>query len=179
MGLVRSKTPNPERDRWRTPREVFDMLDKRQGYGHFRLDAAAEEANTLCRYWLGPGGRAEDALNCDWGEIFRHIALEESRQYEYISDRRVWCNPPYSLTKEFVGKAKEEVDGGMVGQVTLLLPSTTDVQWFHQYVWGVAGPKPRVIVDFSVGRVRFLRPDGSKSGTPTHGSMFVTFYSKD
>lgn len=36
-------------------------------------------------------------------------------------------------------------------------------------------PRPNTIVDFPEGRIRFERPDGSLAGSPTHGSMFITF----
>lgn len=160
MGLVRSKTPQGERDRWRTPDVVYRMLDRR--YGPFTLDAAADAENHKCDLWLGPGGLAEDALGCEWGCTGLH---------------RVFCNPPYTLTAGFIRKAKAEAGAGNVLAATLIVPATTDVRWFHDHVWESALDRPQagVFLAFSQGRIRFLRPDGSLAGTPTHGSLFVTF----
>ena len=154
MGMVRSNTPLKDKDMWRTPPEVFAMLAAR--YGPFHVDAAANGENHLCEFWFGPGGLREDALTGNWGAL---------------AVARVFCNPPYTLTAEFVAKASREVQVGNIRSATLLVPATTDVKWFHDYVWQVAG----CTVDFSRGRIRFLRPDGTKAGVPTHGSMFVTF----
>lgn len=160
--LVRTTTPANERNRWRTPPEWFVRLSKE--YGPFQLDAAADETNHLCDVWLGPGSPLglEDALACPWGAY---------------NDHRVYCNPPYNQTAAFVRKARNEVRAKNCASVTLLLPATTDVAWFHDYVWdeGVGHPRRGVLLGFSRGRIRFLRPDGSKAGQPTHGSMFVTF----
>ena len=166
MGLVRSKTPAEERDRWRTPQRWFDLLNRR--YGPFTLDAAATELNTKCDLWLGPGSLwLEDALAGSWNIKTIHHGSG--------NDRRVFCNPPYSLTAEFVEKAWTEMDLGHVASVTLLIPATPDVRWFHRWVWQDGRPRPNTIVDFSEGRIRFERPDGSLAGSPTHGSMFITF----
>lgn len=162
MGLVRSRTPVGVRDNWRTPPVTFDYLNHK--YGPFTLDAAADETNHLCLLWLGPGGHAEDALTAHWGTLYP------------MGYHRVFCNPPYTKTWDFVMKAREEVEAGHICSATLLVPATTDVKWFHEAVWATDKAKYGVTVEFSRGRIRFLRPDGSKAGTPTHGSMFVTFW---
>ena len=170
MGLVKSKTPKEERNRWRTPQRWFELLNKR--YGPFTLDAAADSTNHKCDLWLGPdspvGPIATDALATVW-------------DWQFVSDRapkgghRVFCNPPYDYTEEFVEKGWTEVDLDHVFSVTLLVPATPDVKWFHKWVWKDGKPRPNTVVDFSEGRIRFERPDGSLAGSPTHGSMFITF----
>lgn len=164
--LVRTTTPQLERDCWRTPPEVFAMLDKR--YGPFNLDAAADSLNHLCDRWLGPGSSiASDAL------------APSTRWHRFWNERDstiVFCNPPYSLTERFVARAKRAVEEGECLRATLLVPATTDVRWFHNHIYlAPLGFRRGVTCDFSVGRIRFLRPDGRKAGQPTHGSMFVTF----
>ena len=159
MGLVATKTPAAERNRWRTPPEVFAYLNGK--HGPFTLDAAADEENHLCDIWLGPGGWQDDALAVVWGGG--------------LIGRRAYCNPPYDLTREFIAKAEAEVRAGNIYSATLLVPATTDVRWWHEYVWEGDRPRPGVLVEFSRGRIRFLRPDGTVAGTPTHGSAFVTF----
>lgn len=170
MGLVASKTPAAERNSWRTPDNIFAMLDRR--HGPFTLDAAADLSNHKCDLWLGPHGALEDALTGSW-------AINGNTAH------RVFCNPPYDQTAAFVQKAYEEVRNRHVRSVTLLVPATTDVKWFHRRVVPLMQPsladigKPDwvgVIVEFSEGRIRFERPDGTLAGTPTHGSLFVTFH---
>jgi DNA (cytosine-5)-methyltransferase 1 len=161
MGMVKSNTPLADKNLWRTPPEVFAMLNKQ--YGPFTLDAAANEENHLCEYWYGPGSFiGEDALACSWSDGRR-----------LGPNPRVFCNPPYNKTAEFIKKAHDEAVAGNIRSATLLVPATTDVKWFHEYVWR----NPYAVLDFSKGRIRFLRPDGSRAKVPTHGSMFVTFYS--
>lgn len=160
MGLVASKTPTAERNLWRTPQAVFDLLNKR--YGPFTLDAAADETNHKCDIWLGPGSGKPDALVVDWCN------------YDG-SPARVFCNPPYDHTAEFIAKAWEEVDLGHVYSVTLLVPNTTDVKWFHRWCWQDGKPRPDTIVDFYNGRIRFERPDGTPGKAPRSGNMFITF----
>lgn len=65
---------NSQRDArydWRTPRVLFDLLDREFA---FTLDGAADDYNHLCRRYLTV---EEDALQADW------------------MDERVFVNPPY------------------------------------------------------------------------------------
>lgn len=160
--LVKTKTPKEERNRWRTSPEWFAKLS--EDYGPFQLDAFADESNHLCDVWLGPGSPLglEDAFACPWGAYNTH---------------RVFGNPPYDQIPQACRKARDEVRARNCASVTLLLPATTDVGWFHELVWNADRDLPRVgvMVGFSKGRIRFLRPDGTQAGQPTHGSMFVTF----
>lgn len=164
MGKGTSRTEPGARNNWRTPDEVFRHLDRR--YGPFTLDAAAEAHNAKCDLWLGPGsGRAEDALSVDWCNYDGTAA-------------RVFCNPPYDHTADWIGYAKRQVQARKVGSVTLVVPATTDVKWWHDFVYDrhKCRNQPGVLTEFSKGRIRFLRPDGTKAGMPNWGSVFITFY---
>jgi phage N-6-adenine-methyltransferase len=162
--IVASTTPVGDKDCWRTPPDVFAAAARR--YGPFDLDAAATEDNKLCPFWLGPGSDlGEDALRADWGPVSSATMPERPV--------RAFCNPPYSVTALFVEQAAVQAKLGHA-QTTLLLPSTTDVRWWHTWVWEDLGPRPGVLVEF-LRRVRFLRPDGSLAGSPTFGSVLVTF----
>jgi phage N-6-adenine-methyltransferase len=157
-------TPASERDCWRTPRDLFARLDLE--YGPFDLDAAAQPHNALCEHWLGEGSViAADALGEDvrWG----NVAPQRTRAF---------CNPPYSLAREFVAKANEQARMG-IARTTLLLPATTGVWWWQAHVWDSGRRRFRfgVEVEFLPGRVKFLRPDGAPAGVPTFGSVVVTF----
>lgn len=157
-------TEETEKDRWRTPPDLFLRLSAT--YGPFDVDAAAEEHNALCALWLGEGSViADDAL----GEGVRWVNGTPQLT-------RAFCNPPYSRAREFVAKANEQARLG-IARTTLLLPATTDVWWWHAHVWSSEHRRfrPGVEVEF-LKRVKFLRPDGSAAGGPTFGSVVVTFF---
>lgn len=163
IAMVKTLTPREQKDLWRTPPDFFARAARR--YGPFDLDVAATLDNRLCAAWFGPGSPlAEDALGTSW-------ALAED------GPTRAWCNPPYTRNAAFVAKAAGEAQAGRA-QTTLLLPSTTDVRWWHRHVWQETGPRPGVLVEFLSPRVRFLRPDGTPSGSPNFGSVLVTFLAR-
>ena len=145
---------------------MFERASRR--YGPFDIDAAADASNHLCVWWYGPGSPIiEDALAGPWAP--------SSWWGDHAA--RVWCNPPYSMTAAFVAKAAAEAEAGRA-QTTLLLPSTTDVRWWHRHVWADLGPRPGVLVEFLSPRVRFLRPDGTVAGSPNFGSVLVSFLAR-
>lgn len=151
-------------DLWSTPPEVFGELDAR--YGPFDLDAAANASNRKCRLWLGPQSRiAGDCLTTNWN-VIAHGRLT-----------RVWLNPPYSTPAPFVAKAWHEAHAGDC-MVTLLLPSTTEVGWWKDYVYDQTRNRfrPGVEVEYWPTRIRHIRADGSRGGSPKFGSVAVTFY---
>jgi DNA (cytosine-5)-methyltransferase 1 len=162
---IDSTTPDVESNLWRTPPALFARLDA--AHGPFVLDAAADAANHLCPHWLGPGGLAEDALRAAW--VVGHGVGGPPL--------RAWCNPPYSrgMVGAFVRKATHEAAIGHA-RTTLLIPAWTDQPWWHLHLWdGQRGAfRPGVHVEFLLGRVRFLRPDGGKASSPTFPSIVVT-----
>ena len=129
-------------DEWETPQELFDELDAEF---HFTLDAAASDERHKCtRYYT----KEQDGLLQDWGgEV-------------------VWCNPPYSrgLMEKWVEKAYREcrTDGTVV---VLLIPSRTDVKYFHRFILH------RAEIRFIRGRLKY---DNAKHNAP-FSSMIVIF----
>ena len=93
----------------RTPDGLFRRLDDEFG---FTLDAAASPVNAKCaRYFT----RDDDGLGRDWGTDV------------------VWCNPPFGRgLREWARKAWEASRSGAT--VVLLVPSATDMDWWHDYV---------------------------------------------
>ncbi|WP_442890768.1 DNA N-6-adenine-methyltransferase [Arsenophonus sp. PmNCSU2021_1] len=71
--MLISNTPKSFKDRWRTPVDVFKTLDAEFG---FKLDAAADKSNALCKAFLT---EQQDALKCDWN-----------------NEEAIFCNPLYS-----------------------------------------------------------------------------------
>lgn len=152
-------------DLWSTPPEVFAELNQR--YGPFDLDAAANEGNHKCPTWFGPGGLWGDALTTHWDVdgLYNHGLT------------RVFLNPPYSDPCPFVAKAWQQAHIGNC-MVTMLLPSTTEVRWWKEFVYDGERRRfrPGVEVEYWPTRIRHIKPDGSRGGSPKFGSCVVTFY---
>ena len=82
-----------------------------------------------------------------------------------------WLNPPYSLVRDFIGKAASEVRTRRC-TVVALVPTRTDTRWWHQHVYDRtrAAFRPGVSVRFLKGRVRFV---GASSGAPFPSVVIV------
>lgn len=75
---------------------------------------------------------------------------------------RVWMNPPYGQeTPNWMAKFIEHHNG------IALVFARTDTKWFHDYVIQADA------LLFTQGRIRFIKPDGTRAGTPGAGSLFV------
>ena len=112
-------------EKWATPQDFFDKLNEEF---HFTLDAAASPENAKCMKYFT---EQDDGLSQDWkGET-------------------VFVNPPYCRkTGLWVKKAYHEYFENGVTAV-MLLPSRTDVSWFHDYILGKAE------IRFIRGRLKF------------------------
>lgn len=87
-----------------------------------------------------------------WPTAERHICLPE----DGLAARwegRVWLNPPYSRVAE---RWLARMAGH--GEGTALTFARTDTSWFTRYVWQSASA-----LLFITGRLRFHRPDGSRT----------------
>lgn len=112
-------------EKWATPQDFFDKLNDEF---HFTLDAAASPDNAKCANYFT---KEQDGLVQSWG------------------GHTVWCNPPYCRkTGLWVKKAYEEHQRTGC-TVVMLLPSRTDVRWFHDYILGKAE------IRFIKGRLKF------------------------
>ena len=120
-------------EKWATPQDFFDKLNDEF---HFTLDAAASPDNAKCTNYFT---EEQDGLVQSWG------------------GHTVWCNPPYCRkTGLWVKKAYEEHQRTGC-TVVMLLPSRTDVRWFHDYILGKAE------IRFIKGRLKF---GGNKNSAP-------------
>ena len=120
-------------EKWATPQDFFDKLNDEF---HFTLDAAASPDNAKCANFFT---EEQDGLAQSWG------------------GHTVWCNPPYCRkTGLWVKKAYEEHQRTGC-TVVMLLPSRTDVRWFHDYILGKAE------IRFIKGRLKF---GGNKNSAP-------------
>ena len=120
-------------EKWATPQDFFDKLNDEF---HFTLDVAASPDNAKCANYFT---EEQDGLAQSWG------------------GHTVWCNPPYCRkTGLWVKKAYEEHQRTGC-TVVMLLPSRTDVRWFHDYILGKAE------IRFIKGRLKF---GGNKNSAP-------------
>lgn len=120
-------------EKWATPQDFFDKLNDEF---HFTLDAAASPDNAKCPVYFT---EEQDGLVQSW------------------EGHTVWCNPPYCRkTGLWVKKAYEEHQRTGC-TVVMLLPSRTDVRWFHDYILGKAE------IRFIKGRLKF---GGNKNSAP-------------
>ena len=120
-------------EKWATPQDFFDKLNDEF---HFTLDAAASPDNAKCANYFT---KEQDGLAQSW------------------EGHTVWCNPPYCRkTGAWVKKAWEEHQRTGC-TVVMLLPSRTDVRWFHDYILGKAE------IRFIKGRLKF---GGNKNSAP-------------
>jgi phage N-6-adenine-methyltransferase len=142
---------------YQTPPELFAELDDEFG---FTLDAAASAENALCpRYFT----KDSDGLEQPWhGTVF--------------------VNPPYARWQLFrwVEKAHQEAQRGVTS--VMLIPASTETEWFHTYCWDRHSqfPRPGVEVRFMLGRPRFIDPRNKakspKGWRPLTSVMTVVFW---
>lgn len=128
--------PTSASEEWGTPRSVFSPLNSEFG---FTVDVAARPWNTKHPNFWTPN---VNGLAQDWGR-------EPVR----------WCNPPYGARniEQWLAKGTATQDSGIT---VYLLPNTTDVQWFHQYVWDMSRnrTRPGIELRFFKGRIKFDVP---------------------
>lgn len=140
-----SKTPAAERDCWRTPRWLFSWLNERFA---FDVDLAADENNALCAYFCT---EESDALAQPWHRVWL----------------RGFLNCPYSNVDPWLDKAIYEQRRGFM--TVMVFPSPNGEDRFGQ-VFSHASE----IIDI-VGRVHFLRPDGTECKQNTRGTSIYIF----
>ncbi len=128
-----AKTGEKKQDKWETPLSVFNQLNEEFG---FTLDAAAEPNTALCDKYFT---EQDDALTQDWG------------------NEVVFCNPPYSMLKDFAKKASIESQRG--AKVVMLVPARTDTKAFHDHLVGGE-------VRFIKGRLKFLQEGQEQAPAP-------------
>ena len=142
--------PQPDidtsRDAWRTPRWLFEALDREF---HFICDMVADEQNHLCSRYVTTN---QDALSIKWPR-----------------EGRLWCNPPFSMLPEFTAKAAGESSMGV--EVVMLVPAHRCEQgWWHQYVLGVASE-----ILYIRKRVEYAPPPGVVSSGATFPSCLLVY----
>ena len=135
-------------DMWATPQNFFDELNKEF---NFTLDPCASHENAKCEKYFTEG---DNGLIQDW------------------SNNIVFCNPPYSIIKDWVKKCYEESRKENT-TVVLLIPARTDTRYFHEFIYDEQTHEFRkgVSVRFVKGRLKF----GEGKNSAPFPSMVVIF----
>lgn len=137
--------PQSKTVEWETPQDLFDKLNK---YYNFDIDVCASDTN--CK-----------------------VSLYFTKQVDGLQQKwfgKCWMNPPYG--REIYGWVKKAYEESLSGVVTVaLLPSRTDVRWFHEFCY----KKPNVNITFLKGRLKF----GGCTDCAPFPNMIVVFAQKD
>lgn len=140
-------------DEWATPQALFDALHEEF---QFTVDAAATRDNAKLPNYIGPDSPFPDALDplLHWGH-----------------GGSAFLNPPYSKCRAFIAKAAEEAAHNQC-IVVAVVPSRTDTQWWHAYVWDATAHccRPGVELRFLKGRLKFGESD---NGAPFPSVVIV------
>ena len=146
--VSKSDTPVSEKDLWRTPLSLFNSLDNEFD---FKLDVCADHDNALC------------------GKFFsiENSALENS----WATLGAAFMNPPYSMTKEFLGEAARQASEHGV-TVVALVNANTDTKWFADAA--KAANEIRLIS----GRISFVSSSGGAASGNTKGQCIIIWRGK-
>jgi hypothetical protein len=87
-------------------------------------------------------------------------------------DHDSWCNPPHSMTGDFVRKAYSEWLKNNINIILLIPANTVSTGYWHEYIEG--------ITEYHAvkGRIKFLR-DGMPSKFQSRNSYMVVIYRKN
>ena len=136
-------------DEWETPKEFIEELCEKYNI-YPRLDPCATSANRKCLLFFT---EEENGLHQEW-------------------EHDVWCNPPHSITGDFVRKAYNEWLQNNINIMLLVPANTISTIWWHEYV--------EDITEYHAikGRIRFLR-DGKPSEFVSRNSYILIIYRKN
>jgi DNA N-6-adenine-methyltransferase (Dam). len=105
--LVKSKTPDGDKNFWATTWECF--ADAEHLFGRkFIIDVAAEPLTAKCKLFFT---QADDALSLDWPDSW-------------------FLNPPFDLKAQFIHHAKQQQSNGRAGM--MLLPYEPCTKWWAE-----------------------------------------------
>jgi site-specific DNA-methyltransferase (adenine-specific) len=105
---------------WLTPPEFIELIYPIVN-GKFDLDPASN----------GVGRQANIKADRHYTEDMDGLSLSWTA-------KTVWCNPPYSLTEEFVKKAHEEHQSGNAELIIMLIPARPEGGLWHRWIEGKA-----------------------------------------
>jgi len=131
------------KDEWTTPQALYDWLNDKC---NFNVDAAATSKNTKCKKFFSKKKSFID----NWIDLY--------------NQDRVFCNPPYSLDREFAQLCYALYEASSIDTV-LLLPVRSDRIWYNK----LANSKGVRVIPFT-GRIHF---GNAKGGAFMYSVLFV------
>ena len=150
LGQNRNTAPISIGDEWGTPPEIIEIA--RSFFGRIDVDPASNEAAQkrikAKRYYT----KLDNGLN------------KPSVGYAFL-------NPPYSqpLIGLFVDKLLAELASGRTVAAIMLVNNCADTRWFRK------AARAASMICFPQARVKFLKPDGNKLGSPPRGQALLYF----
>ena len=127
-------------DEWYTPQWLFDRL---HSHFVFTLDpASCKTADKGIRYIT----KEENGLTVSW------------------ANERIFCNPPFSLSKHFLAKVDE-----ITMPSVILVPARIETKYWFEHVW----PKANEIFVLK-GRLQYFNAEGVK-GEATFPSVLLAY----
>jgi len=136
-------------DEWETPKELYDELCEKYGI-HPTLDACATTDNRKCATYFT---EEDDGLRQHW-------------------EFDTWCNPPHTMTGDFVRKAHNEWLINNINIMILVPANTVSTIWWHECVEGMTE------YHAIKGRIRFIK-DGKPSKFVSRNSYILIIYRKN
>ena len=126
---------------WSTPQELFNKLNAEF---KFTLDVCASDWNAKCEKYFT---EEQDALKQDWGNNI------------------CWMNPPYGkVLMQWIEKAFQSSLNG--ADVVCLVPSATDLEWWHKFAM-------KGEIKFIRSRPRFVTKEGKWQQTFSPSTIVI------
>ena len=119
----RPRSEASKSDEWETDKKLFEQLNEKYGLD-CRIDVAATAQNTKCETHIE---KEYNGLWKDW------TYYKGWRKEDGLYD--AWCNPPNSLTQDFIEKANEQWERYNI-QIMMLIPiNATVTKNGKKYIW--------------------------------------------
>ena len=150
LGHNRNTAPIGIGDEWGTPLEIIEPV--RSFFGRIDVDPASNDA-------------AQKRIRAK----LYYTKLDNGLNKPWIG--KVFLNPPYSrrLIEFFVDKLLVELASGRTVAAIMLVNNCADTRWFRK------AARAASMICFPQARVKFLKPDGNKLGSPPRGQALLYF----
>lgn len=139
-------------DEFETPTELYEFLCNKYQINP-KLDASANKDNTKCVDFL------INALHTEWIKPF------------VVPDWAVWCNPPHSLTLEFIARAESQYLKHNMDIMMIVPANVLSTEVWHKYIEG------KREYHAIKGRPVFLK-NGRKTKFPSRNAYVVIIWRK-
>ena len=174
--LVKSKTPEADRNYWGTQWECF--ADAQELHGRkLVLDVCADPLTAKCERYIARAELMDELLHYRTRDRVREEMAASASvcvgldALNFSWDPDWWCNPPFDLKHEFIWQAKHYQSTGRPGM--MLLPYEPLTNWWRDSL------SEGVIIYEPDGRYNFMERDGkTKKSNSNFGSVLVSFPSQ-